>query len=90
MVLSYAITGWLAAAGEPGRERTLPALPLALAVKTLGDALTALELAREEWRDERAFCAYCQVATLASLASVALALPEAVAAVRALRERRGR
>jgi hypothetical protein len=85
MVLSYALTAWLAAAGEPERPRTLPLLPLALAAKTLGDALTALELAREEWRDERALCAYCQVATLASLASVALALPEARSALATLR-----
>ncbi len=89
MVLSYAATAWLAAAGEGDRARSLPLLPLALAAKTVGDAAVALVLAREEWRDEQAFCAYCQVATLASLASVALAVPEARAALRALGARTG-
>jgi uncharacterized membrane protein len=42
------------------------------------------KLAREEWRENRAFCAYCQTATLASFASVAFALPEAIRAVRHL------
>ncbi len=88
MVLSYAATAWLAAAGEPHRPRTLPALPQARAPKTAGHAHVAVVLAPEEWRDAKAFCAYCQVATVASLASVALAVPEARAALRTLRGRR--
>jgi uncharacterized membrane protein len=84
MVASYALTAWLAAAGGEGRARQLPALPLALGLKTLGDTAVALELAREEWAENKALCAYCQVATFASLASVALALPEAIRAGRAL------
>jgi hypothetical protein len=45
---------------------------------------TTVKLAREEWSENRAFCAYCQAATLASFASVAFALPEAGKAARHL------
>ena len=85
MVTTYAVTAWLAGAGGEDRARDLPLLPLAMGLKTVYDTATALELAREEWRDNRAFCQYCQVATLASAASVALAAPEALRAVRELR-----
>jgi len=84
MLATYGVTAALAAAGAPDRARRYPWLPLAMAAKTLYDSVTALRLAREEWRDNRALCGYCQTATLASLASAALALPEALAAARHL------
>lgn len=80
MVALYAVTALLAGAGGPERAERAPWLPIALAVKTLYDTGTAVELAREEWKENRALCAYCQAATLASLASVAFALPEALRA----------
>jgi len=86
MVASYAVTAWLAAAGGKDRAEQLPFVPIALGLKTVYDTAIALELAREEWCDNRALCEYCQVATLASAASVALVVPEALRAVRALRE----
>ena len=78
------MTAWLAGAGGPDRPRNAPWLPIAMAAKTLYDAATTVKLAREEWQENRAFCAYCQTATLASFASVAFALPEAVRATRHL------
>ena len=84
MLVSYGVTAALAAAGGADRAERHPALPLALAAKAGFDAVTALQLAREEWNENRAFCAYCQAAPLASLASFALALPEAGRAWRAL------
>lgn len=85
MVASYATTAVLAGAGGKNRAETNPALPLALAAKTIGDAVVALKLGREEWKENRALCGYCQAATLVSLASVALALPEALRALKNLR-----
>ena len=41
-----------------------------------------MKLAREDWKENRAFRAYCQTATLASFAWVAFALPEALGAAR--------
>jgi hypothetical protein len=84
MIITYGVTAWLAGAGGPDRPRNAPWLPIAMAAKTLYDAATTVKLAREEWQDNRAFCAYCQTATLASFASVAFALPEAVRATRRL------
>jgi uncharacterized membrane protein len=54
---------------------------VSLGVKTSIDAAVALQLANQEWQENRAFCAYCQMATLCSLASVALAVPEIVTAI---------
>ncbi|AGY59277.1 vitamin K epoxide reductase family protein [Gloeobacter kilaueensis] len=82
MIANYALTAILAGAGGADRARTRPLLPLLTAAKTLIDAGVCLELAREEWQENKAFCAYCQVATVASLASAAIALPEALAALR--------
>lgn len=76
MVVSYGATAWLAAAGGKDRALDLPLLPVAMGLKIVGDTVTALELGREEWQENKALCAYCQVATVASLASLALALPE--------------
>ncbi len=87
MLASYGVTAWLAAAGGQDRAREQPVLPIAMALKVLGDAAVALELGREEWQQNKALCAYCQVATLCSLISVALALPETRRAFRALRGR---
>lgn len=84
MIITYGVTAWLAGAGGPDRPRNAPWLPIAMAAKTLYDAATTVKLAREEWQENRAFCAYCQTATLASFASVAFALPEAVRATRHL------
>lgn len=84
MIITYGVTAWLAGAGGPDRPRNAPWLPIAMAAKTLYDAATTVKLAREEWQDNRAFCAYCQTATLASFASAAFALPEAVRATRRL------
>ena len=79
MIVTYALTAWLAAAGGADRSRALPVL---LAAKTLGDLGVDVQLAREEWRENGAFCAYCQLATVLSAVSVALALPDAVRALR--------
>ena len=84
MVFTYAITAWLAAAGGLDRARTNPLLPIAMGIKILVDCVTNVELAREEWSENKAFCEYCQVATLASFASLVLAAPEIMTAVRTL------
>lgn len=77
MIAQYAATAWLAGAGGTNRAKDAPALPLLLFGKTLVDVVTNLELAREEWNDNKKLCAYCQTATLASIASLVLAWPEA-------------
>lgn len=77
MLINYGVTALLASMGGKDRAENKSWVPLALAAKTVFDSALALELAREEWREQKAFCAYCQAATLASLASVALAAPEA-------------
>ena len=87
MITSYGITAWLAGAGGKDRAKQLPLLPIAMTFKILYDAGLALELAREEWNENKALCEYCQVATLVSIASVALAAPEALRAIRNLRRR---
>ncbi len=89
MLVTYGITALLAGAGGEDRARTMPLVPLALAGKVAGDVVTNLALAREEWAENKAFCAYCQTASLASLVSLPLALPEAVKAARHLFGRQG-
>ena len=84
MVLTYAITAWLAAAGGINRARTNPLLPIAMGIKILVDCVTNVELAREEWSENKAFCEYCQVATVSSFASLILAAPEIMTAIRTL------
>src|SRR4051794_24434424 len=88
MLLTYGATASLAMAGAADRARRHPALPIALAAKTAWDSATCLKLAREEWQENRAFCAYCQTATVASVLSFALSLPEAARAVGSLTGRR--
>lgn len=85
MIATYGITAWLASMGGKNRAAQNPWLPIAMGVKTVIDAVTALELGREEWQENKKFCAYCQTATIASLASVALAVPEVLSAIRTLR-----
>ncbi|MBD1849993.1 vitamin K epoxide reductase family protein [Leptolyngbya sp. FACHB-711] len=87
MLANYAITGWLAGAGGANRAQQNPLLPIAMSAKTMIDTVASLELAREEWSENKAFCAYCQVATLCSAASVVLSLPEAMTAVQVLLDR---
>lgn len=84
MVLNYALTGWLAAAGGIDRARRNPLIPIAMGIKLVIDSVVAAELAREEWSENKAFCEYCQVATVCSFASLILALPEVTTAVRTL------
>ncbi len=84
MLVSYALTACLAAAGGRDRARLNPVLPIATGLKTLADTAVAAELGREEWKENKALCAYCQAATLCSIASLVLAIPETVKAVRNL------
>ena len=53
-------------------------------VAFLADVGTNLQLAREEWAENKAFCAYCQTASALSIASAVLAAPEVIKAVRAV------
>lgn len=84
MVLNYALTGWLAAAGGIDRARRNPLIPIAMGAKLVLDSVVSAELAREEWSEQKAFCEYCQVATVCSVASLVLALPEVTTAIRTL------
>lgn len=84
MIGTYAVTAALAAAGGADRAARQPLLPVATAAKAGFDLATNLKLAREEWSENKAFCAYCQAATLVSLATLVLALPEAVRAAKRL------
>ena len=84
MTATFGVTAALAGAGGANRAEERPLLPVATAAKTLYDAATALNLAREEWDENRAFCAYCQAATVTTLLAAALALPEAARAIRGL------
>lgn len=84
MVPSYGLTAWLAGAGGKNRATDNPILPIAMGLKILGDTAVAIELGREEWKENKALCAYCQVATLCSIASAALAVPEMRKALRTL------
>ena len=80
MLISYATTAWLVGAGGAKRAEESPGWSLAMGAKIALDLVSAAELAREEWNDNKKLCAYCQTATLASLASLALAVPEVVRA----------
>lgn len=81
---SYALTAFLAGAGEPQRARTMPWLPLAMAAKTVFDAAQAGKLTRDQWVKHRAFCSWCLMAAAASFAMVPLTMPEAKEALRQL------
>jgi hypothetical protein len=84
MMLNYALTAWVASAGGLDRARRNPLLPIAMGIKILIDSGVSLELAREEWSENKALCDYCQVATVCSVASLVLAIPEVLTAVRTL------
>lgn len=84
MMINYGITAWLASAGGLDRARRNPLLPIAMGAKVVLDSIVSLELAREEWSENKAFCEYCQVATVCSIASIVLAAPEVLEAVRNL------
>lgn len=84
MTINYGVTAWLASMGGENRAREQPLIPIAMGAKLLFDAFLTAELAREEWKDNKAFCEYCQVATLASFASLAIAVPEIQEAFRNL------
>ena len=88
MVANYALTAWVAAAGGLDRARRNPLLPIAMGIKLVLDGVTNVELAREEWSENKAFCEYCQVATVCSIASIVLAVPEVLTAVGTLVGRR--
>ncbi|MBD0264289.1 MAG: vitamin K epoxide reductase family protein [Tolypothrix sp. T3-bin4] len=90
MMLNYALTAWVASAGGLDRARRNPLLPIAMGIKILIDSGVSLELAREEWSENKAFCDYCQVATVCSVASLVLAIPEVLTAVRTLLGRRNK
>ncbi|WP_181705732.1 vitamin K epoxide reductase family protein [Chthonobacter rhizosphaerae] len=87
MMITYAVTAALAAAGGRRRAEAQPFLPLMTAGKALYDVVTCARLAREEWAENKALCAYCQLATVASVVTFALSLPEAARAARALGQR---
>jgi len=57
MVANYALTAWLAASGLD-RARHNPLLPLAMGIKLVLDGVTNVELARQEWSENKAFCEY--------------------------------
>ena len=90
MMLNYALTAWLASAGGLDRARRNPLLPIAMGIKILIDSGVSLELAREEWSENKALCDYCQVATVCSVASLVLAIPEVLTAIRTLLARRNK
>lgn len=84
MIFTYATTAWLAAMGGKDRSKTMPLISLLMGAKALFDVLTNLELAREEWNDNKKFCAYCQSATIISLITVLFTAPEAIRAAKSL------
>lgn len=84
MIVTYGITACLVGAGGMQRHRTRPWLPILMGAKILGDVLSGVVLAREEWAENKKLCMYCQIATFASVASLFLAIPEVRAALQAL------
>lgn len=84
MMMTYAATTALAAAGGAERAERQPALPIAFAAKAWYDFATCLKLAQEEWAENKALCSWCQMATLISAVTAALSLPEAIRAGRGL------
>jgi hypothetical protein len=84
MIMIGGLTTALAAAGPINRAETLPAVPLAMAAKTLIDVVTNIKLGIEEWQANKKLCFYCQLSTVAALATAVLALPEALKAAKNL------
>ncbi len=83
---SYAATLGLAAMGGENRAEEKPWIALALAAKTLADALQAGKLTVDQWTKHRAFCAWCLIAAGCTFATVPLSFPETRAALRQLRK----
>lgn len=88
MLVSYGFTAWLAAAGGKNRAAQQPLYPIATGLKTLADTGLALQLATEEYAENKKLCIYCQLATAASVLSAILAFPEMIAGIRTLVSRR--
>jgi uncharacterized membrane protein len=86
MMVTYGLTAMALAAGGKDRARQNPALPVVATLKAVGDFVTCLALARQEWAENRKLCSYCQVATAISGTTVALTLPETLKALGARRE----
>lgn len=84
MIITYGLTAWLAAAGGKDRAEKKPWLPIAMGAKILADVGTNLQLANEEWAENKALCTYCQAASALSIASVVFAVPEVIEAVKNL------
>jgi uncharacterized membrane protein len=76
-VASYAVTLMLASAGGRDRGREQRWLPIALAAKTLVDALYSSALARDQFVKHRALCLWCLGTTAASVWALPLALKNA-------------
>ncbi len=58
MVANYALTACLAAGGLD-RARHKPLLLIAMGIKLVLDGVTNVQLARQEWSENKAFCEYC-------------------------------
>ena len=86
MLMSYATTAWLASMGGEKRSQTHPLLSLLMGAKIALDLVSAAELGREEWNDNKKLCPYCQTATVASLVSLVLAWPEVRSAWKSWRQ----
>ncbi len=87
MIVTYGITAALASAGGQNRAQQTPWWPIAMGTKLVIDVVTNLQLAREEWAENKKLCTYCQSASVFSLASLVLAWPEVRSAIRSLRGR---
>ena len=81
-IASSAVTLILAGMGDANRSRHHRWIPLALAAKTLTDAIFGLFLTAEQATKHKKFCSWCLLAALANLAAVPQTLPEARAAWR--------
>lgn len=76
-MVSYSITAALAAAGGPGRAKSQPLIPLALAAKAGIDLLQACRLTYNQFAKQKAACFWCLLAATSTLATAILAAPEA-------------
>ncbi|MFN7116450.1 MAG: vitamin K epoxide reductase [Saprospiraceae bacterium] len=83
-IINYALTAWLAKAGSKNRAKHHPILPIAMGVKTIADSVVALEMAREDWEENKKIGTYPQLAAFASISAAAVAVPEMVNGIRHL------
>lgn len=84
---NYGVTGILAAMGGINRAKRSPWIPLALALKTVADALGAGKLTVDQLTKHRTFCSWCLLAAGATFTSAFLAFSEGKAALQELQER---